>query len=713
MRIEAKKILLVVLLLLACAGGILWINRDLYHFESIHRIKRSFEAGDRSGIYRLTTAETLKRGDYSFEFVTDSPSAEERYVILEGEDVLVEGALDGGPVPFSVEKSSQQITAGVFYGGSNTDFYVAEINFISGHVLTRDSFLYHVSLSVCLLLFTCWLIFRLVFPERFRDSFIGRWLTPQREALLLFLLVLTALICIPFYRPEYVKADDSTYHMARIEGLKTTLEKGIFPPRLYLFYMNGYGYPGGIFYPDIMLYFPALLRLLGFNFILTYKIFIFFLNFLNVLAMYLCVSRITGSRLPGITASILYGLNAYRLIDVFYRGAVGEIQAFIFIPLIILGLYYVFRGETKRWWVLAVGCTGLVLSHLISVMLCAILMLLFFLINLGKIFRSREIFLALLKVFLVSLGLCAYFLLPLAEQLLTNEVISSHTWSGGIPLYALLQNRTIWEIPVKPYPGYPLLFSCLLFLIPARKPFKNRGVVLYTVLFALIAFFCATSLFPWQKFPWLNLHIQFPWRFFIPAIPLLITAVTVTFHNRFDSHDQKVLLPILAVFCILSAVPIYQSAFTRWMDSRGYVMENNRTGSNMYLPIGFEPDFVDKNRDTVLSSDPDFRTLSHKRGNLSFTFAFETDDEEVDFEIPLLYYTGYKAELKTDDGIRELETSRGDHGFVRVHVSRTGTGSVTARYVKTIAQHAGDLITLLTAALCIGIPVVRRRRDRQ
>ena len=165
-----------------------------------------------------------------------------------------------------------------------------------------------------------------------------------------------------------------------------------------------------------MLYFPAVLRLLGFNFILTYKIFIFVLNFLDIVSIYFCVSRITGKRLPGITASVLYGLNAYRLIDVFYRGAVGELQAFIFIPLIILGLFYIFSGKTKRWWILAMGCTGLVLSHLISCILCAIMMTIFFLINIRKIIHSREIISALAKSFLISAALCAYFILPLAER---------------------------------------------------------------------------------------------------------------------------------------------------------------------------------------------------------------------------------------------------------------------------------------------------------
>ncbi len=712
MKLQRKKILPIILLLLLLAGGLLWINKDIFHFESIHLIGRSFSEGESiPGLYRLTPQETLKKGAYNIEYVVNSPSPDDHYVILEGDEIIAEGRLDGQPIRLAVEKSSQQVTAGVNYSGTNPDFYVEEINYSSDHVLTRDSLLYHLSLSACLTLFIFWLIFRLAFPLVFRRT-IGKVLTPERERLLIFFLLFTALICIPYYRPEYVKGDDSTYHMARIEGLKSTLEKGIFPPRLYLFYLNGYGYPGGIFYPDIMLYFPALLRLLGFHFILTYKIFIFALNFLDIVSIYLCVSRITGKRLPGITASILYGLNAYRLIDVFYRGAVGELQAFIFIPLIILGLYYIFTGRTKRWWVLAAGCTGLVLSHLISCILAAILMCLFFLINIRKIFRSREIFLSLLKTVLVSAGLCAYFILPLAEQLLTNEVISSHTWNGGIPLFALFANRVIWEVPVRPYIGYPLLFGGLIFLFPQTKPNTLRKTVLYSAGFALLGFFCATSLFPWKFFPWLNLHIQFPWRFFIPAVPLLILAETITFQNRFSKREQKIFLCILTAFCAISAVPIYQSAFTRGMESRGYVMENNRTGSNMYLPIGFELDFVDKNRDTVLSSDPEFETISHKRGNLSFTFEFAVSDDHVDIEIPLLYYTGYRAELSTDSGRQNLATTRSSNGLIKVSVDGTHHGSITARYVKTIAQHAGDIITLMTIVSLVCLPVIRRKRNK-
>ena len=710
---QGKKILLIIFFLLIFAGGIIWINKDIYHFESIHLIGRSFSEDEAfSDLYRLTAQETLKRGTYSIEYIVESPSPEEHYVLMEGEEIIAEGEFDGNPVQLKIDKSSQQITAGIIFGGNNKDFYVAEINYYSDHVLTRDSFLYHLSLSACLCLLVFWLIFRLVFPEQFRRT-AGKILTPERERLLIFFLVFTILICIPFYRPEYVKGDDSTYHMARIEGLKATLEKGIFPPRIYLFYLNGYGYPGGIFYPDIMLYFPAVLRLLGFNFILTYKIFIFVLNFLDIVSIYFCVSRITGKRLPGITASVLYGLNAYRLIDVFYRGAVGELQAFIFIPLIILGLFYIFSGKTKRWWILAMGCTGLVLSHLISCILCAIMMSIFFLINIRKIIHSREIISALAKSFLISAALCAYFILPLAEQLLTNEVISSHTYSGGIPLFALLANKVIWDIPVRPYIGYPLLFGCLIFLFPQTQPNGFRKTILYTALFALFGFFCATSLFPWKLLPWLNIHIQFPWRFFIPAIPLLIIAETLTFKNRFSEKEQKIFLVILSVFCILSVIPIYQSAFTRWMESRGYVMENNRTGSNMYLPEGFEPDFIDKNRDTVLSTDPEFETVSHKRGNLSFSFEFTVRDKHVGFEIPLLYYTGYQAELTTGSGSQMLDTSRSDNGLIKVSIDDTYNGSITARYQKTLAQHVGDIITLSVIVCClVYILVIKRRTNK-
>ena len=707
---RAAKLLLILILLAILAAGLWKINRDIFRFESIHLIGRSFN-GDTSssGFYRLTGPETLRKGVYTIEFVVSDPSPENRYVMWEGDDVIAEGEFAGSPIRLDVSKSSQQVTAGVFYGGRNDAFLVEEINYTSDHVLTRDSFLYHATLSISLCLCCFYLFFRLAFSECFKKTF-GKILTPERERLLIFFLLFTALICIPFYRPEYVKADDSTYHMARIEGLKETLEKGIFPARLYLFYLNGYGYPGGIFYPDLMLYFPALLRILGFGFILTYKIYIYVLNFLDILAIFLCVSRITGKHLPGVLASILFGLNAYRLIDVFYRGAVGELQAFIFFPLIILGLYYIFSEKTKKWWLLVVGCTGLVLSHLISCILCAILMTIFCLMNLSKILRSKEIFLALVKTALVSLGICAYFILPLSEQLLTNEVILSHTYNGGIPVYALLANQVIWEPPVKPYIGFPLLFGVLIFLFPKKLSPVQKKTVFYTIFLSVFCFFCATDLFPWNRFPTLNLNIQFPWRFFIPAVPLLIVAECVMADNVFTYKEQKIYITIVSVFCILSVIPIYQSAFTRWMDSRGYKLENNRVGSNMYLPLGFDLEFVDKNRNTVLSSDPEFVTVSHKRGNLSFTFEFDVKDDTVDFEIPLLYYTGYQAELSFEAGKQALNTSRSENGLVKVKIDHVHRGQINAHYVKTPAQHAGDIVTLLTVLVCGAAGFINRRR---
>ena len=63
MKLQRKKILPIILLLLLLAGGLLWINKDIFHFESIHLIGRSFSEGESiPGLYRLTPQETLKKG---------------------------------------------------------------------------------------------------------------------------------------------------------------------------------------------------------------------------------------------------------------------------------------------------------------------------------------------------------------------------------------------------------------------------------------------------------------------------------------------------------------------------------------------------------------------------------------------------------------------------------------------------------------------------
>ena len=70
--------------------------------------------------------------------------------------------------------------------------------------------------------------------------------------------------------------------------------------------------------------------------------------------MYCFVSRLTKSKEAGTLAAILYMLMPYHLNDMYIRNALGEFLSYIFIPLVFLGLYKLFRKE-KGIWILCIG----------------------------------------------------------------------------------------------------------------------------------------------------------------------------------------------------------------------------------------------------------------------------------------------------------------------------------------------------------------------
>ena len=59
--------------------------------------------------------------------------------------------------------------------------------------------------------------------------------------------------------PRYTT--DLNFFLMRVDGLKDGLLSGTFPVRIQPNWLNGYGYATSIFYGDLFLYFPALLRM--------------------------------------------------------------------------------------------------------------------------------------------------------------------------------------------------------------------------------------------------------------------------------------------------------------------------------------------------------------------------------------------------------------------------------------------------------------------
>ena len=86
-------------------------------------------------------------------------------------------------------------------------------------------------------------------------------------------LVLIVLFCSIPLTVDYLflNAHDQYFHLMRIEGIRAGLESGMFPVRVQPGWLSGHGYAASVFYGDLFLYFPALLRYFGVSVQVAYK----------------------------------------------------------------------------------------------------------------------------------------------------------------------------------------------------------------------------------------------------------------------------------------------------------------------------------------------------------------------------------------------------------------------------------------------------------
>ena len=249
-------------------------------------------------------------------------------------------------------------------------------------------------------------------------------LLENRIVRIVILLVITVLACLPLFISgiEGHFGQDLGFHINRIEGIVTELKAGHFPVKMESFWMDGYGYPVPIYYGDILLYIPAILRLMGIGVVTSYKCYVLLITFGTVLIAYLCFKKIFNRYDIALILSLIFSSASYRLENVYIRAAVGEYTAMAFFPLILLAMYLIYTSDKEIDWkeiikngtLLALGVTGLINTHILSLEIVGIVLIIFCLIRFKKTFTGKTILTFLLSgVEIVIVNL--FFIIPFVD----------------------------------------------------------------------------------------------------------------------------------------------------------------------------------------------------------------------------------------------------------------------------------------------------------
>ena len=705
------------------------INRDIFRFTYDTRCGRTFFPDtDERQDYIINGPVTLKPGSYVLSPKLSVQGNNNGIFLIDGSDEiffyadLPDGTADPS-IPFEIKDHARQVRVGIRYLGEGSTVQVTWITITADHVLYKQSVLRHLAVSFLVILIAVWLVMRFCYSE-ILWKLLPVFSRPENEMALVLLIVLTAAACYPVLSGKvYIHGDDMFFHVTRIRGMADSLQAGYFPVRDQLYWLNNYGYGVGFFYPDVFLYFPAVLVLLGFNLMTAYNIFLVVSSFFSIAAMWYSGYRISNNRTAAAAAAIFMAFAAYRLINIYYRAAVGEVQAAAFFPLVILGLYEIFFRDKRKWPVFAAGFLGIACCHLISLAMAAVLTAIFILTQIRRLLQDKEIFIALLKSVLVVAAISASFWLPMLEQNFTNpglrvnNLLVDNEYLNPInyafPAENIIVRFKAWDWIWQAgsvYPGWTMLLVPLLGI----AVWKNRDDLIraadFMVIFSVPVVWMATRSFPWQWKIFLPFvaRIQFAYRLLLPATVMLCLSGGIYVSALLKNRKTYLWLAVLALFCFFStAYPILQeSAENRAVEKRLFIMQDNRVSGEEYLPHGLNKDFPGKNADTVRLTGQDIPLTikAHKRQKLGFRFTYEVPENsgEVYFSVPLIYYTGFRGTLTSEDGtVINSEIGWDNQGLVSLSNQGISHGSVSVSYQKTLPQRIGEGITIISLIIIV------------
>lgn len=565
--------------------------------------------------------------------------------------------------------------------------------------------------------------------------------------IIILLGIIVIFSSLPIFSPYLSTGHDLGVHLNRIEGIKNALLAGQFPVRMQQSYFEGYGYPISIYYCDLFLYFPAILRILGFSVQNAYKSYVFVLSILTCGIVFGSVKGIFKNTGIGIFASFLFLMSPYRLSSLYLRAAIGEVTAMCFYPLIIYGLYRIYaddlvKEENKNNWLyFSLGFVGLIHCHIISTFIMGLFTLFFCVVFIKKTLERKRI-IRLLKSVCFAVLLSAWFVFPFLEYMQYDIQVNSlesleefsihgtflgqlfslfphgNSYSYSVDMGLGNETEMAYSIGGGLVAAIVIFIMCYINLPKKKDSIDKMGNVCF--LFGMLALVMTTIWFPWDRMErfggWIiekiTKSIQYPWRFLSVATVLLVFAAAYTVYLAMINNNKAFLYSIVSSMLVLTFISgnYFMNDYMNKVN-RGYIEEESNldfmnAGRKEYIPVNTDEEMF--GNDTVLA-DENVRIGKVERYKDVLVVECTNVTDSVQYiDVPLLYYKHYQAKDMSTGG--ELKVEDGEGKRVRVYLPASYQGDIHIEYVAPWYWRIYEIISMITLAIFIMYGVQNRKR---
>jgi len=571
------------------------------------------------------------------------------------------------------------------------------------------------------------------------------WIRGHRTRLMILTFV-GFMVSMPIFAYGISGGHDLEIHLVRIEAIARELQLHHFPVRIASLWLEGYGYPGSIYYGETLLYFPAVLRLFGFSVMTSYKLFMLAVNLVTIFLAYACFRGIFKDYKVAVVTAVAYTIAPYRLSDLYARHAVGEYSAMIFFPLIALAMYRIYTEDVKSWkrynrnsLLLAIGMVGLLVTHTLSVEMSVFVLAIVAIAFAKRTFRKETLLVLLHAVGLTAL-LGAFFIVPFLDYYFTVPAQINAQMDGGA--FAAIQwggayiseyfnvfeelfgwNSVVLNERMALTPGLMLMIGLLLALGFWFKGDATKQMKISSA-FSVLLLWMASNLFPWD---FITLHvwsgasvIQFPWRFIGIADTFLALTLGFTMLRIKDLPRGKEVFDVDpeewtqakervgarrhrdSYIWLLACGALSLLVFAQQYSSYDFVVNYHDTDE---LNVNFVTSFFLR-EDTPEAAVP--KGIAKNRNIEQFdyltregtynVFYVKAGAEGGTVELPLINYKGYHV---TDDNGTEYEIHDGTIDLISVDLPAGFEGKLTTRFIEPWYWRVAELISLVTLGYAI------------
>ncbi len=517
---------------------------------------------------------------------------------------------------------------------------------------------------------------------------------------------------LPFFFLGTPSGHDVEFHLYSWLEVLSQWKHGTIYPRWAGLAHFAYGEPRFIFYPPASWTLGALLSAI-FPWIVVSDIYIWLVLVAAGASMFL-LARQWLDRRDATFAAVLYAVNPYHLVIVYWRSAFAELLASSLLPLLLLLLLRTAeKGRRTTIFLAFILAASWLVNAPAAVMIHYSLALL--IVVIAWLRRSPRVVLEGFVAVVLGATLAAFYLLPAVyEQKWVN--IAQAVSAGSRPLDNFLFvhttdadhdafNRVISWVALAEV-------AVTIAAAWAARRWRSRGSELWYLLagWAAVCVLLMLSISNpvWNVLPKLR-FMQFPWRWML-CLGIPLTMLTTLGVRRWWTRAA-------VYFAMLAVVAFgWQHFQAPWWDNKADLreMQDNMAadgggyeGVDEYTPIGADPSAVDKDARRVTVDGPAhaaIRVADWSAERKQFTAEMSAPDELV---LHLFNYPAWRVEV---NGRAVQASSREGTGQMLIPVE-AGENRVQIIFIRTWDRTVGAWISLLAIILTI-LPLWRKPSSR-